>query len=116
MGSSDETIERRRLPEVFERGPIQVAVSAPGAAPSFLGRVSLALAQGVGHEFGTLHEWLAEPGTGALLRIPGEDFRKSLSQTVLESEVLDLLRDGKHGQARARFEALRQLCEASWSA
>ncbi|HVP37617.1 MAG TPA: NAD(P)-dependent oxidoreductase [Candidatus Saccharimonadales bacterium] len=104
-----------RLPQVFERGPVQVAVYAEPAAPAFRSALLQAVANAIGIEFGVLGEWLAERRSEVELRIPSEDFGRELAEVVMKSEVPQLLREGHHTQARQRFEELRAQCEAAWA-
>lgn len=115
---SDEQADSTfHLPHFFERGPVKVAVHADSSQPALTERIALVVSQAAGHEFGTLSEWLSEPRGDAPLRIAGEDFRRDLCATVvLKSNVLELLREGRHKEARTRFEDLRRQCESSWSA
>ncbi len=103
------------LPHVFQRGPIQVAIHADKSEPALTNRLVKAVAEAAGFEFGVLTEWLAEPRGDVALRIPAEEFRHELTDSVLKSDVLDLLREGKQADARRRFESLRKMTEESWA-
>ncbi len=115
--SDEQSDSTFHLPHFFERGPVKVAVHADSSQPALTERIALVVSQAAGHEFGTLSEWLAEAPGDAPLRIAGDDFRRDLCATVvLKSDVLELLRAGRHKEARARFEDLRRQCQSSWSA
>jgi siroheme synthase-like protein len=113
---ADEPLDSSfQLPQVFERGRVQVAVHAERDAPAFRAALMQAVVAAVGIEFGVLGEWLAERRHQVALRILGEDFQRELAECVMRSEVPALLRAGRHTGARARFEELRDQCEASWA-
>ncbi|MBI5836917.1 MAG: hypothetical protein HZB25_06720 [Candidatus Eisenbacteria bacterium] len=116
VNRADEPLDSTFLvPRVFERGPLQVALHADRSTPALDHAALVAVAEALGHEFGVLAEWLAEPRSGVALRIPGEEFRHELAEQVMKSEVPGLLRQGRHGPARERFEEVRSRCEASWA-
>jgi len=109
---SDSTFH---VPQLLERGPVRVAIHAL-TAPSLADRLVRSVADAAGPEYGILAEWLAEPVEEGRLKLNAEEFRTTLGAEAMKSSLLELLREGKARDARARFEELRRVCLAAWSA
>lgn len=117
VNRSDEPADSTfHLPHYFERGPVRVAVHAEPQQRALTERLTVAVAEAVGPEFGILSSWLSEPRPGErALRITLDDFQLDLCAAALKSNILGLLRAGEEREARTRFEDLRRQCEGSWA-
>jgi len=90
-------------PSILRRGDLTVAISTSGKAPALAVRLREQLAQQIGDEHarflelaGTLREPLAE-------RYPDFEQRKALWYRLVDSDVLELLRQGDEVSARQRI-------------
>lgn len=88
-------------PAVLTRGPVQVAVGTGGASPGLAGRVRDRVASVVGPEYGTLAAIL-----GAVRgRLPAGGERVDVLGRLLDSPLLELVRDGRRAEVDALLEA-----------
>lgn len=98
------------VPAVVRRGPLQIGVSTGGSSPALARRLRDELAERVGEEYGEVAELLAglraawEPRAIAAGVPPAK--RREAWHAVLDLPLLDLLRDGRPAEARARAEAV----------
>jgi siroheme synthase-like protein len=88
------------------RGPLVVSISTSGAAPT----VSVRLREQMAHRFGSEYETflkimnaLREP-----MQAHVDDFetRRDRWYQLVDSDILDLLRAGQHGEARSRIQSI----------
>ncbi len=91
------------LPAVARQGPVTVAVSTGGHSPALAGWIRDQVAGCLGPEIGVLAEMLSaarEQIQQSGRSTEGLDWRK-----VLDSGMLELIREGQTAQARERLEA-----------
>ncbi len=91
------------LPAVARQGPVTVAVSTGGHSPALAGWIRDRVAGALGPEVGVLAEMLSaarEEIQQSGRSTEGLDWRK-----VLDSGMLELIREGRVAQARERLEA-----------
>ena len=91
---------------VMRRGPLAIAVSTSGCSPALAARIRRQLEQTFGPEYAELLELLGELRRPVAEREPDFRARMALWQALLDSEMLDLLRQGRHEQARQLGERL----------
>lgn len=85
---------------VVRRGLLTIAISTSGVAPALAVRLRERFEKEIGPEYGALLE-LAERVRGKLSeRHPDLQVRRALWYSLVDSNVLDLLRDGKYDLAR----------------
>jgi siroheme synthase-like protein len=87
-------------PSLVTRGRLQISVSSGGASPSLTQRVKREIAALIGEEYAGLLELAAEMRREVKERIPDFDRRRSVLHAFVESEALDLIRDGRVEDAR----------------
>lgn len=92
------------LPARFDRGPLLVTVSTSGLSPALSGWLRDSLAEQVGPEYETLVTLLAE--ARAELVAAGRSLPVATWRKALDSGMLELIRDGRSGDARARLAAM----------
>ncbi len=88
---------------VLRQGPLTVAISTNGAAPTLAVRLRERLEQDLGPEYATflnLMQALREP---LARHIPELNARRALWYELVDSDILDLLREGKSAQALTRI-------------
>ncbi|MFN8373182.1 MAG: bifunctional precorrin-2 dehydrogenase/sirohydrochlorin ferrochelatase [Anaerolineae bacterium] len=91
---------------VLRRGGITIGISTQGASPALSAHLKEVVAGAVGEEYSTLAEWLGEYRTLAQHKIHSENARTEFWYGVLNSTILEQLRDGDETQARATLDAL----------
>lgn len=91
---------------VMRRGPLAVAVSTSGCSPALAARIRKQLEQMFGPEYADFLALLADLRQAVAEREPDFEARKELWQALLDSDVLELLRQGRNGQARQRATRL----------
>lgn len=94
------------VPAVVESGSIQIAVSTGGRSPALARRLRQALRPVVGPEYGEMNDLLGALREPAIASLPDDAARKRFFDSLLEAGVLELLRDGKREEARAKVTLL----------
>ncbi len=91
---------------VVRRGPLTISISTSGAAPA----LSVRLREGMEEEFGpeydeflTIMQALREPMAA---HYPSFDERRARWYELVDADVLELLRDGRRGEAIDRIAAI----------
>ena len=88
------------------RGEMCVGISTGGASPALARHLKARVEAAIGSEYETLLSWMGA-ARGALKARGGEQSgRAEVWRQVLASEVLELLRVGREGEARAVFVAI----------
>ncbi|MBS1790659.1 MAG: bifunctional precorrin-2 dehydrogenase/sirohydrochlorin ferrochelatase [Acidobacteria bacterium] len=94
-------------PALITRGDIQISVSTGGGSPSVAQRVKREIGELIGDEYGELLEIAAEMRAEAKRLIPDFEQRRKVLHAFVESQVIEILREGKREEARQM--ALRML-------
>src|SRR5262249_21409923 len=91
----------------IERGPLTLSIFTHGASPALSKRVRRELERVLGPEYGILADWLAEVRPQVLAH-PGlsQPDRQRIFERLVYSDVLLLLAEQSHEEARRRFDAL----------
>lgn len=99
------------VPSVVERGDLLIAVSSSGASPALSRKIRCELAETYGPEYALFLERLAAV-RGRLLKGPlSQAERQAVFQALVDSDILELLRQGKTQEADRRiaeFTGLRE--------
>jgi len=85
---------------VMRRGPLAIAVSTSGNSPALAARIRRQLEHTFGPEYADFLELLGELRQPLAAHEPGFEARKRLWEKLLDSQVLELLRNGQHDEAR----------------
>jgi precorrin-2 dehydrogenase/sirohydrochlorin ferrochelatase len=97
------------VPAVVRRGPVLIAISSQGASPALARRLRELVEAQIGPEYGELAALLGRL-RAEVLAVGGEDERRRIWQAILDSPVLELLREGKREEAE--LEARRCISPA----
>lgn len=87
-------------PALVARGDLQISVSSGGGSPTLTQRVKREVAASIGEEYGVLLELAAEMRAEAKGRIRDFERRKNVLRAFVESEAIDLIREGRREEAR----------------
>lgn len=91
---------------VVRRGALTVAISTNGCAPALAVRLRQRLERELGEEYGTFLELLSGLRGPMRRHHPDFDTRRELWYALVDSEILDDLRRGRHDRARRRAEQI----------
>jgi len=87
-------------PALVTRGDLQISISSGGGSPSLVQRVKREVAALIGEEYGALLELAAELREAAKQRVPDFERRRTLLHAFVESEAIELLREGRRVDAQ----------------
>lgn len=93
-------------PSVVRRGDLAVAISTNGKAPALAVRLRQRLEGELGEEYGRFLSLAGAVRTPLAALRPDFGERRELWYRLVDSDVLDLLRQGEEEAARARFEEI----------
>jgi siroheme synthase-like protein len=99
-------------PALVTRGELQISVSTGGGSPSLTQRVKREIGEVIGEEYGELLELAAEMRAEAKRRIPDFERRRRVLHAFVESEAIELLRQGRRDEARSIARTLLDEAEA----
>lgn len=88
------------LPSIYQKGNLQIAVSTGGASPALAKRIRLDLERIYGEEYGIFLRLLADLRKKVLKRGLPPNENKALFESVVNSDVLDLIREKKWEEVR----------------
>lgn len=89
-------------PAVVSRGDVQIAISTSGKSPALAQRLKREIAALVGPEYADLAKLLGDFRKIILRTVPSFNKRKKLFHRLVESDLLDLFRNGKASEAMRR--------------
>ncbi len=105
-------------PALVVRGELQIAISTGGGSPTLAQRVKREIATLIGEEYGELLEIATEMRADAKRYVPDFDRRRELLRAFVESEALELLRQGRRDDAvdlASRIVKGEHVNSARWS-
>lgn len=88
---------------VVRQGPLTVAISTNGAAPTLAVRLRERLEHDLGPEYATFLDMMQALREPLARSIPDVNARRTLWYALVDSDILDLLRAGKSTQALGRI-------------
>ncbi|MDP2181993.1 MAG: bifunctional precorrin-2 dehydrogenase/sirohydrochlorin ferrochelatase [Actinomycetota bacterium] len=92
------------VPSIVQRGPLQIAISTAGAAPTVAKRLRKRLESEFGDEWGAYVTLLAEVRSLVMARIPGdEEDRKPIFEAMADSDLFDRVASGAAPSAEDVF-------------
>jgi siroheme synthase-like protein len=90
-------------PAIVRRGDLAIAISTNGKAPALAVRLRQRLESELGEEYGRFLSLAGAVRAPLLASRPDFGERRELWYQLVDSDVLDLLRQGDEGAARSRF-------------
>ncbi len=90
------------------RGEITIALSTGGTAPALAAHLQRLIEQVIGDEYLTLGDWMAAARLMVLAGVQSQSQRAAVWRHVLESSILDSLRQGETISARQLFDRIIQ--------
>ncbi len=91
------------VPSVVERGDLLIAISTSGASPGLSKKVRQELEKIYGPEYGLFLDKLAVIRRRVLNEVVNEQERHQIFQAILDSDAIELFRQGKNRQAEVRM-------------
>ncbi|GAB6180527.1 bifunctional precorrin-2 dehydrogenase/sirohydrochlorin ferrochelatase [Desulfotomaculum defluvii] len=92
------------VPSVVRRGKLAIAISTSGASPMLAAKVRRQLEQNFGPEYEEYVDILLDLRDQVLNDIEDIDLRKNIFKEVVESDILELLREKKYDQVKERIK------------
>lgn len=93
-------------PSIVRRGDLVVAISTSGRAPALAVRLRERLERELGPEYGALLELAGRLRTPLARAVPEFEERRRRWYELVDSDVLELFRDGRAAEARERAERI----------
>jgi len=97
------------VPSVVERGDLLIAVSTSGASPALSKKIRQELELTYGAEYGLFLDKLAAMRRRVLEEVSDEARRREIFQAFVDSDVLELLKQGKTHEAERRMAEIAGL-------
>jgi precorrin-2 dehydrogenase/sirohydrochlorin ferrochelatase len=91
---------------VLRQGPLTLAISTSGCAPAFAVRLRERFERQFGPEYAAFLELMRELRHPLAARYPDFQERRARWYALIDSDLLELLRDGKTALARQRAQAI----------
>ncbi len=94
------------VPSVVDRGDLLIAIATSGISPGLSKKIRQELETLYGPEYKLFLEKLAAIRKLVLTEIGDEQNRRRIFQTIIDSNVIELLRQGKTNEAQSRIDEL----------
>jgi precorrin-2 dehydrogenase/sirohydrochlorin ferrochelatase len=97
------------VPSVVERGDLMIAISTSGASPALAKKIRQDIEQRYGTEYGLFLDKMSAIRNRVREEIPDLLKRHEVFQTIVDSDVIELIRQGKMHEAELRMAELAGL-------
>jgi len=97
------------VPSVVERGDLLIAISTSGTSPALAKKVRQDVEQRYGAEYELFLSKLSAIRKRVLEEVPDESKRRQVFQAIVDSDVIDLIRQGKTHAAELRMAEIAGL-------
>jgi precorrin-2 dehydrogenase/sirohydrochlorin ferrochelatase len=97
------------VPSVLERGELLIAVSTSGVSPALSRKIRQELEERYGPEYDLFLDKLSAVRARVLEEVPEEDMRRRIFQAIVDSDIIDLLRQGNTHEADHRLAEIAGL-------
>ena len=98
------------VPAVVRRNSLQMAISTEGKSPLYARRLKEQMEQVIGPEYGEFVDILGELREKIKAAVPDINQRRRIFENLVNSDILDLLKQGDRIKVEERVEA----CMSSW--
>jgi len=88
------------VPATVKRGDLVIGISTSGKSPALARRVREKIEEAIGPEYGELADLLGEMRELVKPRVESQQAREEIFRKMLDSEIPDLLRQGRRADAR----------------
>ena len=102
------------VPSIVERGDLLIAISTSGASPALSKKIRQDIEQRYGTEYEIFLEKLSAIRKRVLEEVPDESKRRQVFQAIVDSDVIDLIRQGKTNAAELRMADIAGLKHRVW--
>jgi len=103
-GTSDESDFSNMA--ILNQPPLTIALSTNGTSPALLRHLKAEIGSAIGDEYAILADWLGEIRQPIKSEIYTQSARKNLYQQILESDIINLLRQDKRDDAWQVFQQI----------
>jgi len=97
------------VPSVVERGDLMIAISTSGASPALAKKIRQDIEQRYGSEYGLFLDKMSAIRNRVLEEVPDGQKRHAVFQAIVDSDVIDLVRQGKTHEAELRMTEIAGL-------
>jgi precorrin-2 dehydrogenase/sirohydrochlorin ferrochelatase len=97
------------VPSVVERGDLMIAISTSGASPALAKKIRQDIEQRYGKEYGLFLDKMSAIRNRVLEEVPDGQKRHAVFQAIVDSDVIDLIRQGKTHEAELRMTEIAGL-------
>ena len=97
------------VPSVVERGDLMIAISTSGASPALAKKIRQDIEQRYGSEYGLFLDKMSAIRNRVLEEVPDGQKRYAVFQAIVDSDVIDLIRQGKTHEAELRMTEIAGL-------
>ncbi|HEX9112711.1 MAG TPA: bifunctional precorrin-2 dehydrogenase/sirohydrochlorin ferrochelatase, partial [Nitrospirota bacterium] len=97
------------VPSLVERGELLIAVSTTGVSPALAKRIRQELERQYGTEYELFLEKFSAIRARVLAAVPDEQERRRIFQSIVDSDAMELIRQGKIHEAEARMAEIAGL-------
>jgi len=94
------------VPATLRRGDLQISISTNGKSPALARRIRERLEGEFGPEYAQFLDLVDEVRKRALAAIPDPEKRREIFYRIVDSDLLQLLKEGKTHEAQKRLEEL----------
>jgi precorrin-2 dehydrogenase/sirohydrochlorin ferrochelatase len=97
------------VPSVVERGELLISVSTSGTSPALSKKIRKQLETAYGPEYDLFLSRFASLRKRVLEEVPDEQKRRAIFQSIVDSDVMELLKQGKSHEADMRMAEIAGL-------
>jgi precorrin-2 dehydrogenase/sirohydrochlorin ferrochelatase len=97
------------VPSVVERGDLMIAISTSGASPALAKKIRQDIERTYGREYGIFLDKMSAIRNRVREEVPDEQKRHQIFQAIVDSDVIELIRQGSVHQAELRMAEIAGL-------
>jgi precorrin-2 dehydrogenase/sirohydrochlorin ferrochelatase len=94
------------VPATLRQGDLQISISTNGKSPALARRIRERLEGEFGPEYAKFLEIIDRVRQKALATMPEPEKRRELFYRIVDSDLIELIREGKDQEVRKRLEGL----------